>query len=126
MQNPTLETEELKKNVLSIGKRLKNSFSKRAVQVEAIKIHINKSPYPVILCGDFNDTPNSYAYHKLSNGLKDAFVEQGVGLGRSYNGNFPSLRIDYILYSPELNIHSFNTKNVKLSDHFPILAGFGE
>ena len=126
MQNPTLEREELKKNVLSIGKRLKNSFAKRAEQVETIKKHLNKSPYPVILCGDFNDTPNSYAYHQLSNGLKDAFVEKGIGLGRSYNGKFPSLRIDYILYSPELNIQSFNTIDVKLSDHYPILAGFGD
>ena len=110
MQNPTLEREELKKNVLSIGKRLKNSFAKRAEQVETIKKHVNKSPYPVILCGDFNDTPNSYAYHQLSNGLKDAFVEKGIGLGRSYNGKFPSLRIDYILYSPELNIQFFDTR----------------
>ena len=54
--NPILETKELKKNVLSIGKRLKNSFVKRAEQVEVIKTHINKSPYPIILCGDFNDT----------------------------------------------------------------------
>ena len=52
-----LETEELKKNVLSIVERLKISFAKRAEQVEAIKNHINKSPYSVILCGDFNDTP---------------------------------------------------------------------
>ena len=126
MQNPTLETEELKKNILSIVERLKISFAKRAEQVEAIKNHINKSPYSVILCGDFNDTPNSYAYHQLSNGLKDAFVEKGVGLGRTYNGNFPSLRIDYILSSPELSIHSFETKDKRLSDHYPILAGFGE
>tara|TARA_B100000683_G_scaffold269400_1_gene306375 strand:+ start:4790 stop:5800 length:1011 start_codon:yes stop_codon:yes gene_type:complete len=124
IQNPTLETEELKKNVLSIGKRLKNSFVKRAEQVEAIKTHINKSPYPVILCGDFNDTPSSYAYNQLSKGLKDAFVEKGRGLGRSYNGKFPSLRIDYILCSPELNINSFDTRDVKLSDHYPVVAGF--
>ena len=124
IQNPSLETEELKKNVLSIGKRLKNSFVKRAEQVEAIKTHINKSPYPVILCGDFNDTPSSYAYNQLSKGLKDAFVEKGRGLGRSYNGKFPSLRIDYILCSPELNINSFDTRDVKLSDHYPVVAGF--
>tara|TARA_B100000900_G_scaffold330149_1_gene290628 strand:+ start:963 stop:2009 length:1047 start_codon:yes stop_codon:yes gene_type:complete len=126
MQNPTLETEELKKNVFSIGERLKKSFTKRAEQVEAIKTHINKTPYPIILCGDFNDTPNSYAYHQISNGLKDAFVEKGRGLGRSYNGKFPSLRIDYILCSPEININSFDTKRVKLSDHYPIVAGFRE
>ena len=124
MQSPSLETEELKKNVISIGDRLKTSFIKRAEQVKAIKKHVNKSPYPVILCGDFNDTPNSYAYQYLSKGLNDTFVEQGLGLGRTYNGKFPSLRIDYILSSPELHIHSFNTKNVTLSDHFPIIAGF--
>lgn len=126
MQNPTLETEELKKNVLSIGERLKNSFAKRAEQVGAIKTHIGKSPYPVMLCGDFNDTPNSYAYQQLASGLKDAFVENGVGLGKSYNGKFPSLRIDYILCSPELKLHTFETKEIELSDHYPIVAGFEE
>jgi len=124
MKSPSLDKEELKKNVMSIGERLKNSFAKRAEQVKSIKTHINKCPYSVIICGDFNDTPNSYAYHQLSKGLKDAFVEKGLGLGRSYNGKFPSLRIDYILYSSDLNIHSFDTKDVKLSDHYPIVASF--
>lgn len=125
IQSPSLEKEELTKGVKSIGERLKSSFSKRAEQVEVIKTHMQKSPYPIILCGDFNDTPQSYAYHQLSEGLTDAFTNSGDGLGKTYNGKFPSLRIDYILCSPELNIHSFDTKNVKLSDHYPISAAFG-
>lgn len=123
MQNPTLEKKDLTKGIQGIGGRLKASFSKRAEQVHAIKTHINKSPYPIILCGDFNDTPNSYAYHQLSYGLKDAFVEKGKGFGRTYNGKFPSLRIDYILCSPELEIGEYSTHSKNLSDHFPIAAG---
>ena len=122
MLNPSLEKTDITKGVRGIGGRLKASFSKRAEQVYAIKTHINKSPYPIILCGDFNDTPNSYAYHQLSYGLKDAFTEQGEGFGRTYNGKFPSLRIDYILCSPELNIGDFTTHSKNLSDHFPIQA----
>lgn len=124
MQNPTLEKNALKKNLFSIGKRLKKSFKIRAEQVETIKIHMKNSPYPIILCGDFNDTPNSYAYQQLSQGLKDGFSEKGIGLGRSYNGKFPSLRIDYILYSDELELHSFKTYKKVLSDHYPVVAAF--
>lgn len=123
MQNPVLEKEEFSKGIRAIGTRLKSSFFKRAEQVRAIKKHMNRSPHAIILCGDFNDTPNSYAYHQLSSGLKDAFVQKGKGFGRTYNGKFPSLRIDYILHSPELNSTQFRTHSTDLSDHFPIQAG---
>ena len=48
----------------------------------------------------------------------------GKGLGQTYNGKFPTLRIDYILHSPEFKINSFKTKEVNLSDHFPIVSTF--
>ena len=71
-------------------KRLKRAFVKRAKQADLIEASINTSPYPVIVCGDFNDTPCSYAYNTISTTLKDAFVESGNGFGRSYIGAFPS------------------------------------
>ena len=88
------------KNILV---RLKGAFKKRAVQSTAVSNHISNCPYPVLLCGDFNDTPISYSYSEiLSNNLKDAFVESGKGLGMTYIGAFPSLRIDYILHSKSI------------------------
>ena len=87
-----------------ILKRLKKAFFKRAEQVEIVEKYIKSSPYPVIVCGDFNDTPSSYAYYTVSKTLSDAFCESGKGLGQTYSGNsFPSFRIDYILHSKSLN-----------------------
>lgn len=100
--------------------RLKNAFVKRAEQVEIVELEISKSPHKVILCGDFNDTPISYAYRRLTRNLTDAFVESGNGIGNTYIGKFPSFRIDYILHSDELHSYDFNTLTEKLSDHHPI------
>ena len=108
----------------SIIERLKTSFFKRAKQVKAIKAHMNTSPYPIILCGDFNDTPISFSYKQLSKGLNDSFTNSGTGLGQTYNGKFPTLRIDYILHSPEFKNNSFKTIKVNLSDHYPIVSTF--
>ncbi len=118
LNRPSLEGAE------SIIERLKTSFFKRAKQVKAIKVHMNNSPYPIILCGDFNDTPTSFTYKHLSEGLNDSFTKAETGLGQTYNGKFPTLRIDYILYSPEFELNSFKTTEVNLSDHFPIVSTF--
>lgn len=114
-------SEELKQELAILGK-LKAGFQMRALQANAIAESIKNCPYKIIICGDFNDTPSSYAYHRIRNGLKDAFVEEGSGMGRTYNGKLPSFRIDYILHSPELTTYSFKNHKLNLSDHFPISA----
>ena len=57
---------------MNILRKLKRAFLKRASQVEIIQEYVRRSPYPVILCGDFNDTPVSYTMGTLTNELKDA------------------------------------------------------
>lgn len=102
--------------------KIKYGFMRRASQAEAIKESITKSPYPVVVCGDFNDTPSSYAYKTIKGELKDAFMESGLGLGQTYIGEFPSFRIDYIFYDDSLTAKRYNTHKVKLSDHRPVSA----
>jgi endonuclease/exonuclease/phosphatase family metal-dependent hydrolase len=115
--------EDFKKGWMNIIRKLNLAFQKRSSQVKALKNHINSSPYPVILCGDFNDTPSSYAYHELSSGLNDAFMESGRGFGNSYAGNLPPLRIDFILYDTQFSSSEFEVHNEsRLSDHYPITS----
>lgn len=97
--------------------KLKTAFIDRALQSEIIANHIHKCPYPVIVCGDFNDTPTSYAYAQFFSHLKDAHRESGSGMGKTYVGIFPSFRIDYIFHSPELHSYGFVTHKEELSDH---------
>lgn len=100
--------------------RLKSAFEKRAVQAEKVSKEIESSPYPAILCGDFNDTPVSYCYRLFYSLLDDAFVESGNGIGQTYIGNLPSNRIDYIFHDVGLKSANFQTHQVNLSDHKPI------
>jgi len=94
----------------------------RATQAEEIAQHIADCPYPVIVCGDFNEVPLSYPYRIISNGLKDAFEEKGTGLGFTFAGKFPGLRLDYVLVSEELEVIDFEVKDVFLSDHYPVIV----
>jgi endonuclease/exonuclease/phosphatase family metal-dependent hydrolase len=108
-----------------IIERLKVAFEKRAEQIEKVMLEIKKSPYPVIFCGDFNDTPVSYCYNNVSDYLVDAFIESGNGIGTTYIGKIPSNRIDYIFHSDDLLGTEFVTHDVNYSDHKPISCYIG-
>jgi len=110
--------------VKSLSISLKKGFVKRALQAQVVKNKIIISPFPVIVAGDFNDTPVSYAYRKLRKGLNDSFVNSGYGAGFTYKGNYPPNRIDYILYDNALINSVFDIKRIKYSDHYPIIAYF--
>ncbi len=112
------------KAMYKVLRKFKNAYKKRAPQAQALAAHIAQSPYPVIVCGDMNDTPASYAYHKISKNLDDAFIEKGFGLGTTYNGVFPSFRIDYILHSKNIRPIKFTTVHENFSDHYPVIAVF--
>ena len=85
---------------------------------------MESSPYPVIVAGDFNDTPVSYTYRVMRRGLNDAFVEAGYGAGFTYSGKYPPNRIDYILYSDGIDCIDFDIVKVRYSDHYPVIAYF--
>ena len=117
------EKEKLNE-IKSITSSLKNGFIRRASQSQILKSNLDSSPYPVIVAGDFNDTPVSYSYRKIRKGLFDSFVTSGYGAGFTYKGKYPPNRIDYILYDNNLECREFNIIKVKYSDHYPIIAYF--
>lgn len=97
--------------------KLMVAYPKRADQAERIVAHIETSPYPVIVCGDFNDTPISYSYQRFNNILEDAFIESGHGIGSTYVGKIPAGRIDYIFHSSSLISYDFHIQEKAFSDH---------
>ena len=111
--------KEIKKGVLGVIKRMKDSYQRRAEQVKVIKKHLSSSPYPLIICGDFNDTPMSYAYHKVRGSLIDAFSSSGKGVGSSFV-KIPALRIDYILHDKKFTSNNYKKYQEVLSDHYAI------
>lgn len=118
-----LKSKDISGEVKNLTIRLSTANKYRANQAEVIQRHVQHSPYPVIICGDFNDTPLSYTYRKIKSDLTDCFIKQGRGLGNTYIGEFPSFRIDYILHTPGLETLSYTRDEITLSDHYPIKAG---
>jgi len=120
---PAKETAPLSEGSKRMLSKLRRSFILRAKQVQLIANHIADCPYPVILAGDFNDTPSSYTYHQLTAGLFDAYREVGkVFFEGTYSGKLPSFRIDYILHSREFKPLEYKKIEVDLSDHYPITS----
>ena len=112
-----------KKKIITITKKLKKGFTYRVNETYKLRKALEKSPYPVILCGDFNDPPASYTYRELiTTGLKDSFTESGKGYGNTYNGYLPNMRIDYILASENLDFYNYKVIKTDFSDHFPVTA----
>lgn len=116
------ETEEEVQHSKNILKRLKLGFLKRAFQADLVAQHINLCKYKVIVCGDFNDTPSSYAYATIRGNMKDAFIEKGFGFEKTYNGKMPAFRIDYIMHSSEIKTISYKRLKESITDHFPVTA----
>lgn len=115
-----VDQEKDLKEVREMGVKFKKAFQMRAVQVREIRKYIDESPYHVIVCGDFNDTPVSFSYQKLRGNLTDAFVSSGKGVGRTYIGKLPSFRIDNIFHDEKFESYNFKTYDFQLSDHLPI------
>ena len=118
------ENSQILGEIKSLSRSLRRGFASRALQAQVVKDHVNRSPYPVIVAGDFNDTPVSYTYRKIRKGLNDSFVSSGHGAGFTYRGNYPPNRIDYILFDDHLTSTYFEIPKIRYSDHYPVIGWF--
>ncbi len=103
--------------------RYARAAGSRADQAAVVRTYIDQSPYPVIVCGDFNDVPTSYTLANIKGNLVDSFVSAGKGIETTYAGKVPGLRIDYILADPKFKIISHEVPKLGVSDHYPVIAG---
>ena len=125
MVKPTDDLEENGTKAKSLVRRFMPVFKKHEEQVQSLKNFIEKSPYPVILAGDFNSVPNSYEYYTISGVLKDCFLESGKGFGTSFHDYKIPIRIDYVFSSENLKSTYYQVdRSQKLSDHYPVLVKF--
>lgn len=122
--NSQFDDPYLNEKTKNIFKKIKTAFVTRQKQSITIHKHIDSCRYPVIICGDFNDSPASFSYHKIGHKFKDTFRESGKGTGYTYNGDaFPKYRIDYIFHSKQYNSYQHTVfKEMDASDHFPICS----
>jgi endonuclease/exonuclease/phosphatase family metal-dependent hydrolase len=106
----------------SIAKKLGYAFRRRADQAQEVRALLDKCPYPGIICGDFNDVPNSYTYFTIRKEWQDAFLQRGFGIGRTYVYISPTLRIDYILADRKFSVLQCRKFPLPWSDHSPVVA----
>lgn len=105
--------------------RMQDNFCRRARQAELIRRVADTTDFPVIVCGDFNDTPASYVYNTMKGDLTDGFRSNGRGYGYTYRGFKKLLRIDYVLFGKGLEGVSYRSPAMDYSDHNPVVMGLG-
>ncbi|WP_431135895.1 endonuclease/exonuclease/phosphatase family protein [Psychroserpens mesophilus] len=106
----------------NLFKRVSSTFKMQQFQTELFLMHKKECPYKMIICGDFNNTAYSYVYKEIKGDLKDAFKQSGNGFGRTFDFKFFPVRIDFVLVDQSFKVNSFKTFDVKLSDHYPVMA----
>lgn len=121
-ENLSLSRDSVLEESQSLIRKLRRALKSRREQSRHIREEIEKSPYPVIVCGDFNDVPNSYAYYHIGQGMQDAFKAKGSGLDRTYLGISRTLRIDYIFSQPQFEVIRYDRITKNFSDHYPVMA----
>ena len=127
----TPDVNEIQDNVDAINqqksqqvfKRIRDAFEKQQSQAELLMRHKNECKYPVIICGDMNNSAFSYVYRSIKGNLYDCFEEAGNGFGQTYNFKYYPARIDYIFVDKRVKVKSFqNFSKFVNSDHYPVLT----
>jgi endonuclease/exonuclease/phosphatase family metal-dependent hydrolase len=104
-------------------KRIAKAFKQQQQQAEIFKEHEKKCEYPIIICGDMNNSAFSYVYRSIKGTLKDSFEEAGKGFGQTYKFKYYPTRIDYIFADEKMTVKKFESfSNFENSDHYPIMA----
>ncbi|HEX8268819.1 MAG TPA: endonuclease/exonuclease/phosphatase family protein [Flavobacterium sp.] len=106
-----------------IFKRISEAFTRQQQQAEIVMMHKKECPYPIIICGDMNNSAFSYVYRSIKGRLNDTFEEAGTGFGQTYSFKYYPARIDYIFSDPKMKVKAFtNFSEFRKSDHYPIIA----
>jgi endonuclease/exonuclease/phosphatase family metal-dependent hydrolase len=118
--NPGQNQDKMNLKIMRIYAKLADAFQLREKQTLDILESISSCPYPFIVAGDFNDTPSSYVYNLITEQADDSFVEEGKGIGITYAGRLPFLRIDYIFKNNFFEAISYKRHRNNYSDHYPV------
>jgi endonuclease/exonuclease/phosphatase family metal-dependent hydrolase len=103
--------------------RISSAFKKQQQQAEIIMNHKKDCKYPIIICGDMNNSAYSFVYRNIKGDLNDTFEEAGSGFGNTYHFKYYPARIDYIFADSKMKVKSFESfPDFVNSDHYPIMT----
>jgi len=114
-----------KQRLLSVFDKMQHTFVAHAYQAKQLRQLIDNTDGDLLVVGDMNDTPASYAYRKLRGGdLKDAWADAGHGFTYTFRDHHMLVKIDHILYRGKLFPISCYRDKAGDSDHYPLKATF--
>jgi endonuclease/exonuclease/phosphatase family metal-dependent hydrolase len=120
--NDNLEVINKSKSQM-LYRRISKAFTQQQQQAEIFKEHESACEYPVIICGDMNNSAYSYVYRNIKGELQDCFEEAGKGFGQTYQFKYYPARIDYIFANEKMVVKEFQSfPEMKDSDHYPIMT----
>ncbi|MFM8958886.1 MAG: endonuclease/exonuclease/phosphatase family protein, partial [Bacteroidota bacterium] len=120
-----LKSDSSQRTIKGILRKIAYSARLRAEQSDQIRAFMDQSPYPLLVTGDFNDLPYSFAVNRIQHKLKDTFESKGQGMGNTYARTFPSFRIDHVMVDPRFHVLSHEVVRLRYSDHYPVVAVLG-
>ena len=110
---------------MTVARKLKYAYERRADEIDTVLHAMPPVNGPIIMCGDFNETPMSYVYREMQKaGFTDTFTKVGRGIKPTYAGRIPLLRIDYMWVNDKVRPLCYKRHRVKASDHYPIVLEF--
>lgn len=111
---------------MTVARKLKYAYQKRSDEIDTVLLQaFPPIDGPIIVCGDFNDTPMSYVYRQMQKaGFTDSFTKVGRGIKPTYAGRLPLLRIDYMWVNDKVQPLRYDRLRVKASDHYPVILEF--
>lgn len=124
IDNVNLQEKKTWDGIRGILRKYRNTSRVRARQSQKVAEHAASSIHPTIICGDGNDPPTSYTYSRLYDDFQDSFIESGSGIGTTYAGKIPMLRIDYIFVDDQFEVNSFDVLPKTFSDHYAVKGGY--
>lgn len=109
----------------SVYRKMRTAFRYRAKIAKGIAEVLRQFDCPVIVCGDFNDVPGSWAYRNFTKeGFQDAYANTGFGHLITYNQHLMLFHIDQVLYRGEILPIWVKKGKLNASDHYPLEAKF--
>lgn len=124
IDNANLQEKKTWVGIKGILKKYISASKVRAKQSEMVSEHASKSLHPTIICGDGNDPPTSFTYSRLCGDYQDSFTKAGSGIGTTYAGKLPMLRIDYIFVDNDFEVNAFDILKENFSDHYPVKGAY--
>jgi endonuclease/exonuclease/phosphatase family metal-dependent hydrolase len=111
----------VKKPGLGIWK-LKNNARRRSKESETVAEYVAVLKAPVILAGDFNMLSEAPMFRRYFGAFGDAFRARGWGYGYTHFTRVSQLRLDHVLYTPEIDCAAFEIGPNCRTPHRPVVA----